>query len=122
MQAATAKESFPSLVDDLHALSHDEVFRCTSHPQLLTATLLSDWVFSQRPRAIQDAVDLLLEPRGLRMLVAGTGSGLRQVEEVIVGDPAGRDRLVAACKELVRPNRPIGQVMDVVRERASPEL
>ena len=104
-----------SLVDDLRALSNDKVFRCTSHPQLLTAMLLGDWVFSQRPRAIQSAVDLLLEPRGLRMLVAGAGSGLRRVEDVVVRDPAGRDRLIATCKELVRPNRPIEQVLDVVR-------
>ena len=109
-----------SLIDDLRALSNDEAFRCTSHPQLLTATLLGDWVFSQRPRAIQAAVDLLLEPRGLRMLVAGTGSGLRQGEDVIVRDPAGRHRLIAACKELVRPNRPIEQMMDVVRSVLRP--
>ena len=102
----------PSIVDELRALGNDEAFRCTSHPQLLTAMLLSDWVFSQRPPAIQDAVDLLLEPRGLRMLVSGAGSGLRQA---IVRDPVGRDRLIAACKALVRPNRPIEQVMDVVR-------
>ena len=110
----------PSLIDDLRDLSHDEVFRCTSHPQLLTATLLGDWVFSQRPRAIQDAVDLLLEPRGLRMLVAGAESGIRQIEDVIVRDPAGRHRLIDACKELVRPNRPIEQVMDVVRSVLCP--
>ena len=110
----------PSLIDDLRALSNDEVFRCTSHPQLLTATLLGDWVFSQRPRAIQDAVDLLLEPRGLRMFVAGAGSGLRQIDNMIVRDPAGRNRLIDACKELVRPNRPIEQVMDVVRRVLRP--
>ena len=110
----------PSLNDDLRALSNDEVFHCTSHPQLLTATLLGDWVFSQRPRAIQDAIDLLLEPRGLRMFVAGAGSGLRQIEDVIVRDPAGRNRLIDACKELVRPNGPIEQVMDVVRRVLRP--
>ena len=110
----------PSLIDDLLSLSNDEVFRRTSHPQLLTATLLGDWVFSQRPRAIQAAVDLLLQPRGLRMLVAGAGAGLRQVEEVIVRDPAGRQRLIAACKKLVRPNRPIDQVIEVVRRALLP--
>ena len=109
-----------SLVDDLRALVTDEVFRSTSHPQLLTATLLGDWVFSQRPRAIQGAVDLLLEPRGLRMLVAGAGSGLRQTDDVIVRDPGGRHRLVDACKELVKPGRPIEQVMDIVRNVLRP--
>ena len=110
----------PSLIDDLRDLRDDEGFRCTSHPQLLTASLLGDWVFSQRPRAIQDAVDLLLEPRGLRMLVAGAGSGLFQVEDVIVRDTRGRHRLIAACKELVRPNRPVEQVMEVVRSVLRP--
>lgn len=105
----------PSLIDDLSALSNDEVFRCTSHPQLLTATLLGDWVFSQRPRAIEGAVDLLLEPRGLRMLVAGAGSELRRVEDVIVRDPMGRHRLVSACKELVMPGQPVEQISDIVQ-------
>ena len=110
----------PSLVDELRSLCKDDFFRRTSHPQLLTATLLSDWVFTQRPHAIQDAVDLLLQPRGLRMLVAEGGPGLRQVEEVIVRDPAGRNRLIEACKGLVRPNRPIEQVMDIVRSVLRP--
>ena len=103
-----------SLIDELRTLGDDEVFRCTSHPQLLTATLLRDWVFSQKPRATQDAVDLLLEPRGLRMLVAGAALGIRQVEDVAVRDSAGRDRLIAACKKLVSPSQPIEHVMDVV--------
>ena len=109
-----------SLVDDLRALSNDEAFRSTSHPQLLTATLLGDWVFSQRPRAIEGAVDLLLEPRGLRMLVAGAGSEIRHTEEVIVRDLVGRGRLVSACQELVRPNRPTEQVTEVVRSVLRP--
>ena len=104
-----------SLVDDLHALSNDKVFRSTSHPQLLTATLLGDWVFSQRPRAIQDAVDLLLEPRGLRLFLAGTRSGLYHNNEVIVSDPEARRRLIAACKNLVRPSRPSQQVMYIAQ-------
>ena len=115
----------PSLVEELRVLSDDEVFRCTSHPQLLTMTLLGDRVFSQRPRAIQDAVDLLLEPRGLRMFVAGTGSGLRLGEDVIVRDPTGRERLIAACKDLVRPDRPAERVLSVawrvLRPNSEPE-
>ena len=105
----------PSLIDDLRALRHDDVFRYTSHPQLLAATLLGDWVFSQRPRSSQDAVDLLLEPRGLRLLVAGSASGLHQPHEVIIRDSVGRERLISACKELIAPNQPFEQVMRVVR-------
>ena len=109
-----------SLVEELRALSNDEVFRSTNHPQLLTATLLGDWVFSQKPRSIQAAVALLLEPRGLRMLLAGAGSGLRQVDDVIVSDPSGRQRLIAASKELISTNPPFDQVMDTVRSVLRP--
>ena len=109
-----------SLVDDLGELSDDDVFRWTSHPQLLTTTLLRDWVFSQRPRAIQRAVDLLLKPRGLRILVAGAWSGLPPREEILVRDSAGKHRLISACKELVRPDQPIELVMDVARSMLLP--
>ena len=102
-----------SLVDDLRTLSNDETFRCTSHPQLLTATLLGDWVFSQRPRATRDAVDLLVAPNNLRMLVARAGPGRHPFEALIVRDSVGRERLIAACKELVQPGRPSEQVMEV---------
>ena len=110
----------PSLIDDLRVLSNDEVFRRTSHTQLLTTALLGDWVFSQRPRSVQDAVDLLLEPRGLRMLVAGARSGLRQVENFTVRDRAGKQHLINACKDLVRPNQPVGQVVEVVHNVLRP--
>lgn len=104
-----------SLVDDLDDLSDDEDFRCTSHPQLLTASLLSDWVFFQRPRATQDAVDLLIRPRALRMLIGGSVLGVRRVDDVIVRDSSGKRRLIEACKELVRPDRPMDQITDFVQ-------
>ena len=110
----------PSLVDDLRALRDDNVFHCTSHPQLLSATLLGDWVFSQRPRSTKDAVDILLEPRGLRLLVAGAAAGLNQPHEITIRDPIGRERLISACKELVKPDRPFEQVMGVVRSVLRP--
>ena len=103
-----------SLVDELRVLSIDEVFRYTSHPQLLTATLLGDWVFSQRPRAIESAVDLLVEPRGLRVLVAGAASGFRHVERLSVRDPVGRRPLVSACKEFVGANQRIEHAIDLI--------
>ena len=114
-----------SLVDELDVLNDDAVFRSTSHPQLLIATLLRDWVFSQRPRIVEDAVDLLLEHRGLRMLVAGVGSGLRDVEDVIVRDLSGRRRLVSVCKDFVQSNRPFEQIIEIIgsvlRPNAEPE-
>ena len=104
-----------SLVEELRALIRDDAFRSTNHPQLITATLLGDWVFSQKPLAIQDVVDIVFAPRGLRMLAASARSGLHSVHEIIVRDPAARRRLIDACKKLVEPNRPLEQVIEFVR-------
>ena len=98
-----------SLVDDLRDLGKDEAFSSTCHPQLLTAILIGDWVFSQRPRAVEGAIDLILEPRGLRLLVAGSMLESRNLEEVVVRDSVGRHRLISACKELIRQNGPAEQ-------------
>ena len=111
-----------SLVDDLRDLGKDEAFRSTCHPQLLTATLIGDWVFSQRPRAVEGAIDLILEPRGLRMLVAGSMLESRNLEEVTVRDSVGRHRLISACKELIRQNGPAERVIEVVRSVLRPNV
>lgn len=103
-----------SLVEELRALREEDVFSCTSHPQHLTATLLGDWVFSQQPRTTQHAIDLLLEPQGLRRLIAGASTTARHVEDVIVRDPTGRAQLVEQCKQLIGPDAAIDQVLDVV--------
>ena len=104
-----------SLIDDLGALKNDDVFRWTHHPQLLTATLLGDWVFSQRPRAVDDAVDLLLEPRGLHMFISEAGFGSHRVDDIAVGDPKGKRRIADGIKALVTPDRPIEQIADIVQ-------
>ena len=112
----------PSLIDDLRNLCDDEVFGHTSHPQLLASTLLGDWVFSQRPGSSRDAVDLLLEPRGLRLLLASSASGFHQAHDVIIRDPIGRERLLTACKELVTPGQPIDHVLGLIRSILRPNV
>ena len=109
-----------SLAYALIDLSKDEFFRSTSHPQLLTATLLGDWVFSQSPRAMETVIDLLLEPRSLRMLAAGTSSEFSHAENVIVRDRLGRRRLVSACQELIKLDLPSEQRNEIIRQVLRP--
>ena len=47
-----SKGELPSLVDRIEELSKDQVFRYTRHPQDLSVTLLSDWVFTQHPKSM----------------------------------------------------------------------
>ena len=104
-----------SLIDELASLRSDQLFRSRSHPQLLTAALLGDYVFSQKPRAVQAAVNLLVEPRALQLLLAGMGSGLGRNNEVVVSESEGRKRLIAAVKELVGPDQPFERIVDIVQ-------
>ena len=109
-----------SLVDELRVLSEDEIFGHTSHPQLLTATLLGDWVFSQKPTVTFAALDLILEPRKLRLFLSSAGSGPHHSNEVIVRESNGLGRLMDACKKLVSPDRPVEEVSRILRNVVLP--
>ena len=103
-----------SLLDELRVLVDDDEFSSTNHPQLLLATLLGDWVFSQRPRVSESAVDLLLDPRRLRLLISGVRFGSRQFGGVIVRDPVGKNRLLETCKQFISSDRPLDQLVEVI--------
>lgn len=56
-----SKGELPSLVERLQELTNEGGFRVISFPRTLAATLLGDWVFTQNPRSVQQAVDLVLD-------------------------------------------------------------
>lgn len=114
-----------SLLDELDALREDVAFRNTHQPQLLTATLLGDYVFSQRRRTMNSAVALLCEERSVRIFAARDEFALRQVDDIIVRDKGGREQLFEACKALIVPGRPTEEMVDlgrsILRRNCDPE-
>lgn len=104
-----------SLLDELQDLQENESFRLTNQPQVLTATLLGDWVFSQKPRTMNSAVALLCEERSIRIFSVRDEFALRQVDDIVVRDAAGRRQIFDACKTLISPGRPIEEIADLGR-------
>lgn len=63
------KGELASLADVLEELMHEEKYQHLSHPKILTAMLISDWVFEQEPKALRKALGLLLTREHLRYIL-----------------------------------------------------
>src|SRR5262249_51686052 len=61
-----SKGELPSLIDSLEELMQEEGYRYLSHPRNLAVMLLSDWVFTQHPKSVQQVLDLIFDGDGLR--------------------------------------------------------
>ena len=97
-----SKGQLSSLVDRLQELARSPGFKYTSYAHHLAATLLSDWVFAQHPRAMRAVATLFLDGVGLRI---AAGSRLRRNHEVLVLPKLnGNEELVDRCFEVLRTN------------------
>ena len=101
-----SKGELPSLVDRLEDLAEAPGYRNTSHPQLLAATLLSDWVFAQHPRSMKQVVSLVLNGIGLRH-VSTRSTRSRREEPLVLPKQSGNDELLERCFELLAQRPPV---------------
>jgi hypothetical protein len=118
-----SKGELASLVERLQVLSRAAGYANTSHPQMLAATLLSDWVFAQHPRSMKQVVALILGGIGLRCVTAGARRYHRD-EPLILPKQSGNEELVDRCFELLstHPARDYARMLiDLIRPNASPE-
>ncbi len=100
-----SKGELPSLVERLQELAAADGFRYTSHPRMLAATLLSDWVFTQNPKSVKEVVELLLDGIGLRYLLASGTHGRRRrgtSNPLVLPPRCGREEVVSRCFSLLR--------------------
>ena len=95
-----SKGELPSLVDRLQELARSPGFKYTSYAHRLAATLLSDWVFAQHPKAMKEAASLFLDGVGLR--IAAGSRFHRNREALVLPKQNGNEELVDRCFELLR--------------------
>ena len=95
-----SKGQLASLVDRLQELARSDDFKYTGYAHRLAATLLSDWVFAQHPRAMKEAAALFLDGVGLR--VAAGSRFRRNSETLILPKQNGNEELVDRCFEVLR--------------------
>jgi hypothetical protein len=104
----------PSLIDRLEDLIGAEGYALISHPRILAATLLSDWVFSQHPKSVKKVMNLILDGIGLRYILPSASRRIGQSEPMVLPEKCGRDELVKYCFSLLEDQQPLDFALDII--------
>ena len=104
----------PSLIDRLEELIGSEGYCYISHPRILAAILLSDWVFSQHPKSVKKVMNLILDGIGLRYVLPSTSRRMGQSEPMVLPPECGRDELVKYCFSLLGNQPPLDFALDII--------
>ena len=104
----------PSLIDRLEDLIASEGYRLISHPRILAATLLSDWVFSQHPKSVKKVMNLILDGIGLRYVLPSASRRMGQSEPMVLPPECGSDELIKHCFSLLRNQPPLDFAIDII--------
>jgi len=104
----------PSLIDRLEDLIVSEGYCHISHPRILAAILLSDWVFSQHPKSVKKVMNLILDGIGLRYVLPSTSRRVGQNEPMVLPPECGRAELIKHCFSLLGNQPPLDFALDVI--------
>ncbi|MEH2056034.1 MAG: NTPase (NACHT family)-like protein [Nostoc sp.] len=116
------KGELPSLIDRLQDLIEQEGYRLISHPRILAATLLSDWVFKQHPKSVKAVVELILDGIGLRYVLPSNSRRLGLGNPLILPKDCGQEELISHCfKSLqkIPPKDYALEIIDLIRVNAT---
>lgn len=108
------KGELPSLIDRLEDLINSEGYKLISHPRLLAATLLSDWVFSQHPKSVKTVMCLILDGMGLRYVLPSASRRIGMGEPMILPLECGRDELIKHCFSLLNEKPRLDFALDII--------
>lgn len=109
-----SKGELASLIDRLQELSKDADYSLTSHPRVLGAILLSDWVFSQHPKSVTEVVNLILDGLGLRFLLTSSSRRVQCSTPLALPAGCGKQELVDRCISLLHQQPPLDYALDVI--------
>jgi hypothetical protein len=109
-----SKGELASLIDRLQELSKDPDYSLTSHPRVLGAILLSDWVFSQHPKSVIEVVNLILDGLGLRFVLTSNSRRVQRSSPLVLPMGCGKQELVDRCISLLRQRPPLDYAFDVI--------
>jgi hypothetical protein len=109
-----SKGELASLIDRLQELSKDPDYGLTSHPRILGAILLSDWVFSQHPKSVNEVVNLILDGVGLRFVLASSSRRVGSSSPLVLPKGCGKQELFNRCISLLRSRPALDYALDVI--------
>ena len=85
----------PMLVQKLNELQEDEYLKYTDYPRIIIGQLLSDYVFTQYPRLLKDAISLIIG--GIDIKGALNQDNRFSTEPILLPEECGRKELNQAC-------------------------
>jgi hypothetical protein len=91
-----SKGEIPSLVESLKDMTEDPEFEVLNQPRVLASMLLSDWVFSQNPRSLDEVVEIMADPLGIQVMTGDARFRLREAIDILP-EGSGRRELVDHC-------------------------
>lgn len=109
-----SKGELPSLVDRLQELANEDGYRLISHPRILAATLLSDWVFSQHPRSVKEVIKLILDGLGLRYILSVDSNRHSSGSPMVLPSNCGKDELLDRCFSILQTMPPMDYTLEII--------
>ena len=109
-----SKGELASLIDRISELIQDPQFRLLSHPRVLAATLLGDWVFTQHPKSVAEVIRLVLDGIGLRFLLTSYSRRLSNSQPLVLPEECGKSDLISKCIAILRERPPSDYALDVL--------
>jgi hypothetical protein len=108
-----SKGELASLIENLGELIVDKEFRFLSHPRVLAATLLSDWVFSQHPKSVEQVVELTLDDPGLKLISILNSRRTGHPVQLTLPVACGGGVLISKCVAVLQSQPPYDYAIDI---------
>ena len=108
------KGELPSLIDRLQELIEEEGYCLISHPRVLAATLLSDWLFKQHPKSVRVVVELILDGLGLRYVLPSNSRRIGSGNPLVLPKGCGQEELIKHCFKILGDAPPKDYALDVI--------
>ncbi len=95
------KGELPMLIHKLRELQNDLNLKHTNYPRIITAQLLSDWVFTQYPILLKDVVEIIIDGLNIGEILNQNFEGTSN-DSILLPEGCGRKEIVEECFKQLR--------------------
>jgi hypothetical protein len=82
------------LIQELKDLQHDEILKYTNYPRIITSQILSDYVFTQKPKKLIEVVKIIVDGINIGNIINQSN---RSNEPILLPNECGRKEIVLEC-------------------------
>ena len=90
------KGELPMLIQELKDLQEDSILMYTNYPRIITAQILSDWVFTQYPILLKDVIKIIIDGINIGNII-NQDSRFVNNEPISLPSQCGRSEMIDEC-------------------------